>query len=571
MEQKQDDDLPDLPLWPEHPSSPPLPPQYPTTFSIRKRSRSAHNDTPHTSSDPPVFSSDDLPEASGIDNYTGHGKRKKRRYQGTWWSHGTPEQKTQPKGEFARNLDSGVWMASDDTEAASLEGETFYEEHAAYQHPWALEDQDLAEEEKEDNVPSTVYSSFREEEIGEGELLARKVIEKGLEAGAEQIDLSNLSLTSLSDDTLRPLHSLVRYPRVHNTAPSPEQYDAFTPSIQLFLSGNALRSLPPEMWSLQNITVLSLRNNGLTELPPCIAQLKNLFELNVSGNRLRWLPWELLDLLRSGEGRRRLIARPNPFFEGVDFQDYPSKLTILVKEENRASPVDALTNQVESLKSELAATASSCPRRGIQLAWIIKFHEAMLDMFSRAFQAWVKRGVQSSETLFDAICNYKDKTLFIAATKPSFFAFDGTLEQTSPMRPSSIPTGTTLLPTAVTCSAGTFGPVITHAAPPNNIKTPSLLELALQSSTSLLTNDQIAASIIDIPRSIQHGLDAAASIQTSDGALTRTCSVCSRNYIIARTEWIEFWHYSSGGLLYPTEEPFLPFLRRGCSWGCVLE
>lgn len=74
------------------------------------------------SSDPALFSSDDIP-ASGLENYnapvTG-GAGRKRKYRGTWWG----EQVVDPKRKRAdfkekRNVDSGVWMGSDESAAES--------------------------------------------------------------------------------------------------------------------------------------------------------------------------------------------------------------------------------------------------------------------------------------------------------------------------------------------------------------------------------------------------------------------------------------------------------------------
>ena len=67
-----------------------------------------------TSSDPPLFSSDDVPSAA--ENYTQ--PRSKRQRKGPWWS---GSQENQPshrrkRGGYTRNIDSAVWMGSDATE-----------------------------------------------------------------------------------------------------------------------------------------------------------------------------------------------------------------------------------------------------------------------------------------------------------------------------------------------------------------------------------------------------------------------------------------------------------------------
>ena len=77
------------------------------------------DDIPSCSSDPPVFSSDDLPP--GLENYDSH--RRKRQYRGPWWqsrlgrvqSDGSAP--VRQKRDFKRNIDSAVWMGSDETEA----------------------------------------------------------------------------------------------------------------------------------------------------------------------------------------------------------------------------------------------------------------------------------------------------------------------------------------------------------------------------------------------------------------------------------------------------------------------
>lgn len=92
--------------------------------SFRKSRRLSRFDdrSSQPSSDPALFSSDDIP-ASGLENYNApvSGAGRKRRYRGTWWG----EQVQDPKRRRAdfkekRNVDSGVWMGSDESVAESL-------------------------------------------------------------------------------------------------------------------------------------------------------------------------------------------------------------------------------------------------------------------------------------------------------------------------------------------------------------------------------------------------------------------------------------------------------------------
>lgn len=81
--------------------------------------------------------------------------------------------------------------------------------------------------------------------------------------------------------------------------------------LNLYLSQNRLSagSLPPALFSLDNLTVLTLRGNRLAELPPGIGRLHALVELNVASNGLEWLPAELGNLPRL----RVLALHPNHF------------------------------------------------------------------------------------------------------------------------------------------------------------------------------------------------------------------------------------------------------------------
>ncbi|KAI1784765.1 hypothetical protein LXA43DRAFT_901051 [Ganoderma leucocontextum] len=66
--------------------------------------------------------------------------------------------------------------------------------------------------------------------------------------------------------------------------------------IQIYLANNFISKLPPELFRVNALTVLSLRSNELTFVPPQIAQLTALQELNLAQNKLRWLPAEMLGM-----------------------------------------------------------------------------------------------------------------------------------------------------------------------------------------------------------------------------------------------------------------------------------
>jgi internalin A len=70
---------------------------------------------------------------------------------------------------------------------------------------------------------------------------------------------------------------------------------------ELNLNNSDLKSLPPAIFSLSNLTSLQVTNNTLTTLPPEICKLTKLTELKLGGNELTRLPVELtmLDNLTS--------------------------------------------------------------------------------------------------------------------------------------------------------------------------------------------------------------------------------------------------------------------------------
>ena len=98
----------------EEPALPELP-----SFAVRAENRKRDRDEyVASSSDAPLFSSDDLP-ASSADNYDG--PRVKRQHRRTWYEDDEswdkariPAKKARMRGPFRRNHDSAVWLGSDD-------------------------------------------------------------------------------------------------------------------------------------------------------------------------------------------------------------------------------------------------------------------------------------------------------------------------------------------------------------------------------------------------------------------------------------------------------------------------
>lgn len=58
-----------------------------------------------------------------------------------------------------------------------------------------------------------------------------------------------------------------------------------------------MRNLSPGLWGIRHLTALFLNGNHLTRIPPEISQLSNLTMLDLSHNKLRSLPTELGDMI----------------------------------------------------------------------------------------------------------------------------------------------------------------------------------------------------------------------------------------------------------------------------------
>ncbi|KAL2812431.1 hypothetical protein BJX63DRAFT_396919, partial [Aspergillus granulosus] len=470
------------------------------------------------SSDPALFSSDDIP-ASGLENYhapasgsgSGTGSRK-RRYRGTWWGEMVPDPSEGVEGrrmkrkraEFKdkRLVDSGVWMGSDESASVfASEGDRWGEELLGGENGQGQGQEGIANEHANGNGigstgARTGFVKKVEEEPREHQV-ARVIVNDCLEQGEDSIDLSNGNLRLIPTGLLRPLQHLTKLPTINEPPFTEEVYSSLQPFLRLFLSGNALPSLTSELFELDSLRVLSLRNNKLTEIPPAIRKLTKLQELNLSVNRLHFLPWELLWLIKKGD-LKHLTVRPNP---------------LLQIEESQISQWYLSTESHEEMRS--------CEYDGPppEEAW------APIHVATGPITRYNMEGFPISE---------------IPSTH-------------TPSNPDTH----------------------SHTAIPSRV--PSLRETALLCfsksaafDTDLIPEDDTPG----FPNLLLRLLRQARDVRNAGG---QSCSICHRSFVIARTEWIEWWDCStyenglkgprgSGEKLRP-----LPFRRLGCSLGCVPE
>ncbi|KAI9857680.1 MAG: hypothetical protein M1813_008100 [Trichoglossum hirsutum] len=481
-------------------TEPTLPPLLPPTSSTNSFSRPPRKRTykrtysPSTSSDPPLFSSDDH-LFSGAENYTDEGRQRKKVFRGAWWdrSCGDNVERVGERRTLRRVMDSGVWMGSEGTEGEGEEEDVGGESYNGVEEGVdgkSVHDEGVVEDPvgKTRVVPVVVPVMVLDGPLTEAE----RIVQRCLEEGNERVNLSDLLLTSLSPSLLQPLALLTKSPpSVH--------YHPLTPALHLYLSHNSLRSLPPTLFNLTTLTVLSLRNNKLTSLPDTIGHLRNLVELNVAGNRLRWLPWGVVRLL-TGEGNLDVLSVwPNPFLE----------------------PEGSVVGGEGGEGISQGLPIANSPR-----TWT--------PTVLNPPPAWVPT--------------------FLTSTPLTYLLPTGTSHPSSPPHPSSTPLTTTHLPT---------GPTLPPPYP-SPTGPPTLLELSLLKTLRAYGSDpdfDTLPSLLPSGSVPQRLLREAADARDEGG---RHCTVCGREYVVPRTEWVEWWDCVPGG-----GGKGVPVLKRGCRWSCI--
>lgn len=303
------------------------------------------------------------------------------------------------------------------------------------------------------------------------------------------------------------------------------------PKLKLFLASNKLTTLPAELFKLDNLTALSLRANQLHELPPGIGNLTKLKELNLSQNGLRYLPYEILDLLSKTARLQSLHLHPNIFHE----------------------PIIPVGETVEEAEVQYKIGLSRPVRE--------------------------PRGPDLISELHRRDCHEPWKVTYQARTEVRFFDIGGRLLK-GPEFPKIEQRGSMPFQLAVASEDDCPEPPkprgngISHA--------PSLLEVALLACGRSPQLSQLASYLPqDSPEYMHQALVMVEEKKESGGS---KCTICKRNFIIARTEWIEFWEIakitehqqaSAASPLRQMErdalESKVPLIRRGCSWLCLPE
>ncbi|CAJ2504002.1 Uu.00g113960.m01.CDS01 [Anthostomella pinea] len=520
-----------------------------TFRNTRKRNRDLAPAPPlfSNSSDPAVFSSDDDPN---VDNYA-HGRHRKKRYVGSWYQQQSAssdsafsDERTLPakgKRTFERQVDSGVWMGSD----SSLD----FEDDMSIQFDTPAESK----------LPQLKYTQA----VGTKsptEDMVRLKIQTAIDNGDENIDLSSLDIKSISNATIAQLNEFSCIPLVAAGVP----FEQKEPELKLYLFNNPLQRAPGALFNLEYLTVLSLRNAQISKLPPSIGKLRNLETLNLSLNRLRYLPAELLDLVKGPGKLRTLNLHPNPFHLS---EHLPQLRHIEPKprsdqHEDNVDPIYELEQSAGSvtryclygdvaLRNAMNITRSDgldhARWEAIVLARSpVEFSDSrgvILSKFQLPQEEVVGSGGAASEELSSVTVQTE-----ALASRPS-------PPQSSRDR-------------VVSCN--------------RQSRVPSLLELALQSCSRTGQLRELPSYLpLNAPPHFAKLLDRIAEQGTeNENRGDVPCSVCKRRVVVPMTQWIE-WCDMSQLVGYPGSPPYwvpislnrcenaVPFLRRGCSWNCV--
>ncbi|PGH05044.1 hypothetical protein GX51_03141 [Blastomyces parvus] len=605
------------------------------------------------SSDPPLFSSDDF-QSSALENYHNTSDQfhqqqqqdeegwnaptrpgssanraqarttRKRQYRGTWWGeeeagkikmrkmrrkeeegedgdrHATADKKRRTEFKEKRNLDSGVWLGSDDSVESTLSnnGELEGDDYNGHVVPGPNYATGVAgagagagtatatdgrngyfetRDEQATLLRGPIFARSRQAvdranttnvmvvDEPDQHRQARKVISECLEKGLEFIDISNLNLQTIPSGLLRPIAQFTKYPIIAEmdkipslSPPNCEQfYSSFEPFLCLFMTNNRLKTLPAEVFELSNLSVLSVRHNELEQIPGSIGKLTKLRELNVGGNQLSYLPFEVLQLLQKSDTHmRQLAVHPNPFV-------MPDNSNVAEWHCDVASD-GVFTQRGDKAKKEEGDKATDVP-------------------------------APSSTEKRPASAGAVPIPILIAKGIVQFFDAEG--------RPVDAPEPITNSMTTIPPSSSPFSPTSstsTSSPSPSSsfLFSPSLRDLALRAYnrgpqiSHLIEPDTFAG-----PPIVLELLKHAEKVRDAGG---KECSVCARPFVITRAQWIEWWDCESHGMGAPRQggsgvedgdygdygvsrtlreemmrvakgralKP-LPFLREVCCWGCV--
>jgi hypothetical protein len=518
------------------PSSPPLDP--------RKRALSP------TSSEPPLFSSDDDPDAADVSNY--ESPRYKRKRVGPWWMTELPLGK-ELKAKISRNYDSGVWMASDISDSSdSFDGVCEFSSDL----PLTVPQEEIQElmDRKAQAITVAEEKLFRyiEEKLEESNYGRYNMSALGYH---DRYELCGLGLKDGDLAPLRLLNQVIRVPPgAGMDVPAPGQYRSFMPELYVTLANNSLSTLAPSLLTLDHLTTLILRNNKLQSLPPGITKLCNLKVLDLSLNQLEYLPVEILGLMHSPIDR--VHVHGNPLLESFNIRrqidhlkiDFSGTFTVLGP--NGRAMYDGLSSDERAL-----------------FIWSLKHHETGREgEYEPPTHHRHCPPVHNPSEYTRHTCKPPVQIHLMAWTPATYFDQAGSLVKGSPPSPSSTqPTFSVIVDTH---AHGAYGVPSTWFEPPRSVQpgTPSLftqsMKVGLQNASpaeirELLAGGDSLSSIME--KQLLIAEDNIKSLFTP----FHKCHCCGNDFVMPRAEWVEFWRP------WNFDDEYIPVKARVCSWECV--
>ncbi|KAF2033903.1 hypothetical protein EK21DRAFT_108689 [Setomelanomma holmii] len=555
-----------------------VPPSSPPQATTNRRSSSPFFEPrestycPKSSSPPPLFSSDDSRESDDVANYESPRIFKNKR-KGAWWDNVESAQKSPAlkKAKMTRNYDSGVYMLSDATDSS----ESLPAQHKS---PFSLGDA-CATPPRDDPLPQPTI-------MGEEERNFCRGMYTGLEKNSEVYDFGNLYLQDSNIRRIGELASVIRNgPDPGQELPAEGQYRSMIPEIYVNLKDNRLHRLTPALFDLQNLTTLVISGNNIEELPPQIGKLRNLCEMIISRNNMKWLPFEFLSLYQPCGPRgvriigdsgvpwlepktRQVLTRASAGHAVTRLDDLHDDLLASFNKEVPWSDLDLVAHPKMKALHELVDTFANRE----QWVWYMRNLElsaadAARQILSRTRGAWDsdETGLfPHHPTIVHAGGPRDEQPRYYARTPVSYFDSTGTLIKGSPEPPTSNDDDFAVITDTL---RGAHGAPSTWFTPPDFRAVNSLATMALHAA--LRQKDQEDLSIADLRHHISDPVPPLADAlfkqaEANDGpgyGEFKKCHVCSKEYVIARSQWIEWW--------CPVGMVVLPFRVQVCSWACV--
>ncbi|UKO97556.1 COR domain-containing protein [Nostoc sp. UHCC 0870] len=187
------------------------------------------------------------------------------------------------------------------------------------------------------------------------------LIEQANRDKVTELNLSGQRLKTLPPEIGQLTNLQTLYLSSNQLSSLPPEFGQLTNLQSLHLGGNQLSSLPPEIGQLTNLQSLHLGGNQLSSLPPEIGQLTNLQSLHLGGNQLSSLPPEigqLTNLQTLNLGNNQLSSLPPEIgqltnLESLDLDDNElSSLPPEIGQLTNLQSLDLRRNQLSSLPPE---------------------------------------------------------------------------------------------------------------------------------------------------------------------------------------------------------------------------